>query len=517
MDILDYKHTVSVIIPTYNRIKSLLYTINSLINTNNSFFIKEIIIINDKSTEQHYYQLNFKDIDPRIILINNSENTRQKYGYPSAGHNRKLGQKIATGKYIAFCDDDDCFYPNKLLAQLIMFNKYPELVMCTTLPLNSNIVYEHTQELSEFKETQYFYRLINDYDIDTEYKKINDVLERLSNRIPFKFSSSDENLVNNRFTNSAVLYKAELHDKIGYVHALPNGQEDYNWNYRCVKAGKCGIVQQHLLFYDLNHGGNISYNLMQPVNVILDNDYIERYINEYSGFYSSLEINNTVKDTLGGNYVKPVGLAILTGTLNKNINLLRDFIKIYGKYIDNLRANLLSIPFEFPNNCCGLFNPLINLYSISQSIFNNKKKILQIGNDLQSSTMVQLISHQFANIDQYNTEKTQIDKVLIQLLSTVFQNNFKVVISPEIFKQSVSDYGMIHMTMNSNKVFKQDKNIIPLIKEFIGMNINFICIEGETIEDVKHVYNLFKEELNGYKPYLNILPSEKYFQIFLYK
>ena len=54
--IIYYMIKVSVIIPSYNRFKYLLNTINSV--RKQTFTDYEIIVINDCSTEQDYYSRN---------------------------------------------------------------------------------------------------------------------------------------------------------------------------------------------------------------------------------------------------------------------------------------------------------------------------------------------------------------------------------------------------------------------------------------------------------------------------
>lgn len=99
---------VSVIIPTYNREKTLLRAINSVLNQTHKDI--ELIIVDDNSN------------DGTERLINNIKDCRIKY----IKHNRNLGGSAArntgilsaTGEYIAFQDSDDEWLPNKLSEQL---------------------------------------------------------------------------------------------------------------------------------------------------------------------------------------------------------------------------------------------------------------------------------------------------------------------------------------------------------------------------------------------------------------
>ena len=105
---------VSVIIPTYNRFKYLLNTIKSIKEQTYKNF--EIIVINDCSTQKEYYEYNWEKND--VIIINLEENSKKKFGFACIGYVRNQGIEIATGHYIAFCDDDDIWFPNKLELQI---------------------------------------------------------------------------------------------------------------------------------------------------------------------------------------------------------------------------------------------------------------------------------------------------------------------------------------------------------------------------------------------------------------
>ncbi|MBD7912898.1 glycosyltransferase family 2 protein [Clostridium cibarium] len=102
------KVLVSVIIPTYNREKTLPRSINSVLNQTVENF--ELLIVDDRSTD------NTKDMiteymkkDKRIKYIVNT-NTKGVAGA------RNSGIKNSVGKYIAFLDSDDeweCFHLEK--------------------------------------------------------------------------------------------------------------------------------------------------------------------------------------------------------------------------------------------------------------------------------------------------------------------------------------------------------------------------------------------------------------------
>jgi glycosyltransferase involved in cell wall biosynthesis len=99
---------VTVIIPTYNRAKSLPSAINSVLKQ--SFQDFEIIVVDDASSD------NTEEVvraiaDPRIKYLRNETNKRE------AGA-RNTGVTNSSGEYIAFLDDDDEWLPDKLKLQV---------------------------------------------------------------------------------------------------------------------------------------------------------------------------------------------------------------------------------------------------------------------------------------------------------------------------------------------------------------------------------------------------------------
>jgi len=113
---------VSIIIPTYKRPTNLERAINSAVNQTYEFI--EVIVVDDN--------------DPNTIYREQTEIIANKYNYlPNfkyVKHSRNLngaaarntGVKHADGDYIAFLDDDDEFYPDKISLQISALKTMPE-------------------------------------------------------------------------------------------------------------------------------------------------------------------------------------------------------------------------------------------------------------------------------------------------------------------------------------------------------------------------------------------------------
>ena len=106
---------ISVIIPTYNRKKTLARAIQSVINQSLSPF--EILIIDDGSNDgtEEWVKENFQNI--KYIYQNNR-------GVSSA---RNIGVENANGDWVAFLDSDDEWLSNKLHEQVIAIESNPKI------------------------------------------------------------------------------------------------------------------------------------------------------------------------------------------------------------------------------------------------------------------------------------------------------------------------------------------------------------------------------------------------------
>ena len=111
---------VSVIIPTQNRMDSLLRAVNSVLDQN--YDDTPIIVVDDHSGQE--INLNAIDSDNQIILIRNKKAL-------GAAASRNLGLEKATGEFVLFLDDDDVLLPNMLNKSLEeIMNEGYDLVSC---------------------------------------------------------------------------------------------------------------------------------------------------------------------------------------------------------------------------------------------------------------------------------------------------------------------------------------------------------------------------------------------------
>lgn len=222
---------ISVIIPTYNRYKFLCKAILSVLNQ--TYDNIEIIIIDDCSTELEYKSLDkLCDLTSQILnknrmikIIQLPINMRKLYNVNAAqGLTRNEGIKIASGKWIAFLDDDDQWLPEKLEIQMKCLKQYyPIIKMCS-----SNMC------INVDKQTKYH-----------------------SNKLPpiiTKYQLLNSNLIN----TSTVVVEKELLLSVGMFPIGVN--EDYKCWIKILQHTMCVYLNELLTNYDTLHGYGIQYN-----------------------------------------------------------------------------------------------------------------------------------------------------------------------------------------------------------------------------------------------------------------
>lgn len=106
---------VSVIIPVKNCRQYIDQAVQSVLSQSYQDF--ELIVVDDGSDDDDYTRL--MSVDPRVKVIRLAG-----FGVSRA---RNVGMGIALGKYMAFLDADDVWFPGKLEAQVNYFDSHPEV------------------------------------------------------------------------------------------------------------------------------------------------------------------------------------------------------------------------------------------------------------------------------------------------------------------------------------------------------------------------------------------------------
>jgi len=244
---------VSIVIPTYNRFKYLLNAIESCLNQ--TYKNIEIIIVNDCSTQKEYYEYDFKKLSDKIIIINLDKNSKEIYGKVAGGGNsRNIGMDKASGKYIAFLDDDDYFLPSKIEKQLIYMKKSNTLISCTEAIGGSGpYIKGKSYYIWHFKGI-HWKQLIN---IFRRVNKLNLLFDMYKNNVNI-WGEEAINIHNCTCGGSSVIMEKSLIKKAGYFPIMKHSEDWVYWK-KIIKFSKCIFIREPLVYIDMKHGDGQLY------------------------------------------------------------------------------------------------------------------------------------------------------------------------------------------------------------------------------------------------------------------
>ena len=233
---------VSVIIPSYNRFKYLINAINSVLNQ--TYKNIEIIVINDGSEEEEYYNYKF---DSKVNIIHLEENQKELKGF-SSDSIRNIGVKEASGKFIAFLDDDDIWMEEKIEKQILALNN-GQYKMSSTEGLFGYGEFKD-DESYELYNSKKFYKKIKKKYKGTKYLK--------RGKFP-EIWDLDFIKIHNCIILSSVVVEKEIFDIYGGFNGLPNGVSDYDCWIGLLHLTSSIYIDEPLFYYDGKHGSGRNY------------------------------------------------------------------------------------------------------------------------------------------------------------------------------------------------------------------------------------------------------------------
>lgn len=234
---------VSVIIPTYNRLKYVLNTIRSV--KEQTYRNVEIIVVNDRSTDEEYYTYDFEGVN----IIHLEKNSKEIFGYACAGYVRNQGVKIARGKYIAFCDDDDSWLSNKLELQIAAMKE-------SGCKMSSTEAYTGH---GTFNEAGVYKLYLSDFSHDHIKQKFDEAGSKLIENVLPRILTLDMLKIVNCIITSSVVIHMDLLNRIGNFKTIKNAEEDYDCWLRALEHTCCAYVETPSMYYDLGHGDGRNY------------------------------------------------------------------------------------------------------------------------------------------------------------------------------------------------------------------------------------------------------------------
>lgn len=236
---------VSVIIPTFNRFKYVLNTIKSI--QEQTYKNIEIIVVNDCSTQKEYYEYNWKTNGINIIHL--EKNSKSLFGFACAAHVRNKGIEYSSGKYIAFCDDDDIWFPNKIELQIKAMEE-TGCKMSSTDGLYGTGIYDSSKLYKIYNAEHYYNTLKNIYKRKGS-RLLDDGFPKIWNR--------DFLSVHNCMITSSILIEREILNKINNIKCLKNGKEDYDCWLRALEHTNSVYINEISFYYDGGHAYGRNY------------------------------------------------------------------------------------------------------------------------------------------------------------------------------------------------------------------------------------------------------------------
>ena len=240
---------VSILMPTYNRVKTIGLAIESVLKQ--SFLDWELIIIDNESTDGTSQRI--KEFDDSRIKYHFVKKSLKKgiTDYLNYGINKSLG------KYIARLDDDDEWADEKKLQKQVNY-----------LETNQEYVIVGGGVIVVDENRNEIYRF---------YKKERDIQIR------------NNALIANPFWHNTVLFRKKLVEEIGSYNEY-RFVEDWDLWLRLGKLGKFYNFQEHFSLY-MNAGQNLSvHNQTLAAKTILK--LIKKYKHEYPNYSIALLVNS---------------------------------------------------------------------------------------------------------------------------------------------------------------------------------------------------------------------------------
>ncbi|VAV83415.1 hypothetical protein MNBD_DELTA01-505 [hydrothermal vent metagenome] len=316
---------VSVIIPTYNRAGYLIEAIESVLNqTYNDI---EIIVVDDGSSDDTQEKLKpYKDKIEYVYIEN---------GGPARARN--VGMQMARGKYIAFLDSDDLYYPYKIEIQAGFLDKHHDVALiCSELSaVDDNKILDELHlknyHKSAFTGSEATYENIYSKSFSVADGGLK--LEKWEDRKIYIGDVFDKYYKELILSTNTVMFRRSLLESIGLQHEPYWYFEDYDFVLRIAKSHLVAFID--VPTYKLRyHGDQISttWNKSNGAEVLVKKhtnliEIAERHGLNDKNYYSR---NKTAVDKKLGRLNRTLAITLMkTG---KNTKHARKYLRGCAKY-----------------------------------------------------------------------------------------------------------------------------------------------------------------------------------------
>lgn len=224
-----YEPLVSVIMPTYNCSKYLSESIDSILNQ--TYKNVELVITDDNSTDEatisilHHYME--KDKRLNVLFLDSNE---------GPGYSRNKSIERANGRYIAFCDSDDRWFPDKLERQIAFMTE-------------KNCLLSYTSYVMQDDENE-------DEGITIAPKKVTFSMLKRDNKIGCSTAVYDTQLLGRKYYMPFIrkrqdwgLFLTILRDSKTTAYGIQEPLAYYRVRSHSVSSSKFGLIKYNLRIY----------------------------------------------------------------------------------------------------------------------------------------------------------------------------------------------------------------------------------------------------------------------------
>lgn len=267
---------VSVVIPTFNRARPVVQTLDSVVAQTYPHW--EAVVVDDGSTDDTARVIAERyGVDPRVRYV------YQKNAGVSAARNR--GLEVAAGDYIALLDSDDVWEAWKLELQLLSFRHCPEIGMVWTDMAAvgpSGEVVDPRYLKTMYAAYQYF----EENDLFTRCHQIEDFAPDLAAALPrvrlLTGELFSQMIMGNLVHTSTVMLTRQRAQQVGgfRLDLKPSG-EDYDFHLRTCREGPVGFLDVAGIRYQVGMSDQLtgpSYrvsmakNFLRTIEPVLERD-----------------------------------------------------------------------------------------------------------------------------------------------------------------------------------------------------------------------------------------------------
>lgn len=211
----------SVITPTFNSMKFIKNLIYSL--KNQTLGDWECCLVDDGSTD------GTADFLEKISAEDKRFRLYQKKPEGNPSRSRNFALRMAKGRYVAFCDHDDFWHPQKLAVQKKTFENFPDLALV------------HTERIIWKKKT-----------LPDNFPKLEFDEGSLQTNLEKKALYQQMTI-----TNSSLVVPRDLAEKVGYLNENIIAVDDYHFCLKLAQLGRLLKIKLPLTYY-YSHGRNLS-------------------------------------------------------------------------------------------------------------------------------------------------------------------------------------------------------------------------------------------------------------------